>query len=678
MHRHDFTSALAKIIGVLALVLWIPTAKAIDYAVTVSRDAQDYYVGKIGYQGVVQTQFCFEFVFFDNATLRLTTPSTGSLIFSSGQQCSVLNVFDPATVAAGNYAVNVNSAGDGYYELTDHSYLIKAMGFDFAFGSSATLSVTSAINGLAFGTIKLASSSFSQPLENIYSGRLSGGGGGGAPNLTISAFSASPTNVSAGGTVNLAATIRNAGTASSAATTLHYYEWLGSTWSEMTFCRDSVGSLAPGATSSQSCAIIPPSAPGTYDYNVAVDTVSGESVTTDNAGAYVSVSVSGGGGAPNLTISAFSASPTNVSAGGTVNLAATIRNAGTASSAATTLHYYEWLGSTWSEMTFCRDSVGSLAPGATSSQSCAITPPSAPGTYDYYVAVDTVSGESVTTDNAGAYVSVSVNGGTGNNYQGLWWKAPAGSESGWGVNFAHQGDSVFATWYTYDASGKPWWLSMLASRTAPTSNAYSGLIYVDTGPPFNDFVGAGTPAQVGSGTVTFTDGNNGSFLYTVNGTTQTKAIARYDLGTGPQPACTYGVAPNFAAATNYQDLWWVAGGAESGWGVNFTHQGNSVFATWYTYDAGGAPLWLSVLATRVGTSNVYTGTLYRSWGPRFDAYDTTKWLSAQVGTATFTFADGNHATFAYMTNGTGGLPAATQSKQVTRYLFAAPAGTVCN
>ena len=27
------------------------------------------------------------------------------------------------------------------------------------------------------------------------------------------------------------------------------------------------------------------------------------------------------------------------------------------------------------------------------------------------------------------------------NYQGLWWKP---SESGWGVNFAHQGDVVFA------------------------------------------------------------------------------------------------------------------------------------------------------------------------------------------------------------------------------------------
>ena len=39
------------------------------------------------------------------------------------------------------------------------------------------------------------------------------------------------------------------------------------------------------------------------------------------------------------------------------------------------------------------------------------------------------------------------------NYQGVWWNAPPGSESGWGINFAHQGDSLFATWFTYDVDG---------------------------------------------------------------------------------------------------------------------------------------------------------------------------------------------------------------------------------
>ncbi len=261
------------------------------------------------------------------------------------------------------------------------------------------------------------------------------------------------------------------------------------------------------------------------------------------------------------------------------------------------------------------------------------------------------------------------------NVQGLWW-ATGGTESGWGINFAHQGDQVFATWYTYDMAGKTWWLSMLANRT--TGNAFSGPIYVNSGPPFNNFVGPAIPALIGKGTLTFTDANNGSFAYAVNATVQTKSIARFDLGTGPQPTCTYspGTA-NLAAATNYQDLWWAANGAEPGWGINFAHQGASVFATWYTYDAGGAPLWLSVLAAQVGATNMYTGTLYRTSGPRFDAYDTTKLMQVQVGVATLTFADGNDATFAYSTNGAGGLPAVTQSKQIARFPFAAAGGTVC-
>ena len=137
-------------------------------------------------------------------------------------------------------------------------------------------------------------------------------------------------------------------------------------------------------------------------------------------------------------------------------------------------------------------------------------------------------------------------------------------------------------------------------------------------------------------------------------------------------------APNYAAATNYQDLWWVGDGSESGWGINFAHQGDSIFATWYTYDVDGAPLWLSVPAGRVGKTSVYSGTLYRTAGPRFDAYDQAKAVLTQVGTATLTFANGGSATLSYTTNGNGGLPAVTQQKTIARYVFAAPAGTVCN
>jgi hypothetical protein len=199
------------------------------------------------------------------------------------------------------------------------------------------------------------------------------------------------------------------------------------------------------------------------------------------------------------------------------------------------------------------------------------------------------------------------------NHEGLWWAAPAGSESGWGINFAHQGDIIFATWFTYDLTGKGLWLTMTAPKSAP--NTYSGTLYATTGPAFDAV--PFDPAkvmltQVGNATLTFTDASNGSFVYTVNGITQTKAITRQVFG--PLPSCAAATG-SLTAATNYQDLWWAApAGSESGWGINFTHQGDIIFATWFTYDVDGTPLWLSVTANKTAPG-VYSGPLYRMTGP---------------------------------------------------------------
>jgi hypothetical protein len=60
------------------------------------------------------------------------------------------------------------------------------------------------------------------------------------------------------------------------------------------------------------------------------------------------------------------------------------------------------------------------------------------------------------------------------NFQGMWWAAPAGSESGWGINFAHQDDVIFATWFTHDLNGKAWNLSMTAFQTG--LNTFAGTL----------------------------------------------------------------------------------------------------------------------------------------------------------------------------------------------------------
>jgi serine protease len=281
-------------------------------------------------------------------------------------------------------------------------------------------------------------------------------------------------------------------------------------------------------------------------------------------------------------------------------------------------------------------------------------------------------GAGIVNADAAVRAAAALSGAATPNYEGLWWKSPAGIESGWGINLAHQGDVIFATWFTYDANGKAWWLVMTADRTA--TNVFSGTLYATRGPAFSAEPfdpNAITKSAVGTATLTFSDNDNGTFSYTVHGIQQIKPITREVFG--PLPTCTFGGASNVSNATNYQDLWWASpGGAESGWGINFTHQGDTIFATWFTYDTDGAPLWLSVIADKSAPA-VYTGPLVRTTGPAFNAtpFDPTRIAMTTVGTATLSFANGNLASFAYTVNGT------SQTKTITRQILRSP-GTVCH
>jgi hypothetical protein len=108
-----------------------------------------------------------------------------------------------------------------------------------------------------------------------------------------------------------------------------------------------------------------------------------------------------------------------------------------------------------------------------------------------------------------------------------------------------------------------------------------------------------------------------------------------------------------------------------GWGVNFTHQGDTIFATWFTYDFDSNPLWLSGTAHKAAPG-VYTGTLNRTTGPAFSAnpWNKNNVTVDPVGTFTLSFANGNSATFAYKVDGVA------QAKQITRQIFRTP-GTMC-
>ncbi len=135
-----------------------------------------------------------------------------------------------------------------------------------------------------------------------------------------------------------------------------------------------------------------------------------------------------------------------------------------------------------------------------------------------------------------------VNLALASNYQDLWWAAPAGSEAGWGINLAHEADTIFATWYTYDHDHTPMWLVTTAVKTGLSS--YTGdLIRLSSGPPFNSvpFPAIGSPggatgSVVGTATLSFFDGNSGTFSYTVDGIAQSKSITR-EIFSSPGTVC---------------------------------------------------------------------------------------------------------------------------------------------
>jgi hypothetical protein len=111
------------------------------------------------------------------------------------------------------------------------------------------------------------------------------------------------------------------------------------------------------------------------------------------------------------------------------------------------------------------------------------------------------------------------------NYTDVWWRA---SESGWGTSIVHQGDAIFIAWYTYGSDGNPMWVTGFATRQADGSFV-GDLARPANGVPFNQITGLATTFPVplvGTFALTFSDGENASFRYTLDGITQTKAITR--------------------------------------------------------------------------------------------------------------------------------------------------------
>ena len=176
------------------------------------------------------------------------------------------------------------------------------------------------------------------------------------------------------------------------------------------------GGLSAGATSPESISLTAPSSAGTSYYGACVDTVTGESDTTNNCSSAVSVTVSAPPPPPppqtnpDLEVQSPSVNDSSLDTGDSFTLSATVRNDGDGAAAATTLRYYRSTDGTitTSDTSVGTDAVGGLSAGATSPESISLTAPSSAGTSYYGACVDTVTGESDTTNNCSSAVSVTV------------------------------------------------------------------------------------------------------------------------------------------------------------------------------------------------------------------------------------------------------------------------------
>jgi len=255
---------------------------------------------------------------------------------------------------------------------------------------------------------------------------------------------------------------------------------------------------------------------------------------------------------------------------------------------------------------------------------------------------------------------------SGINAQGLWW-VPGGRESGWGLNITHQGNTLFATWFTYGPAGQPMWLVM-SNGMQIGRNSYEGALYLTDGPSFASAVfdpARVSRAQVGQMRIDVFSTTAAQLTATVNGTTFYRLIGKQQFARA-MPLCGTDLQPG--AAPNFTDLWWASpAGSESGWGLNIQHQGDTLFITWFTYETMQSVWFVGSNIARTGPAT-YSGTLYRTNGPPLSAspWDPSRVQRTAVGNATLEFRDAANGTFTYTVGAT------SASKQITRQVYAAP------
>lgn len=199
---------------------------------------------------------------------------------------------------------------------------------------------------------------------------------------------------------------------------------------------------------------------------------------------------------------------------------------------------------------------------------------------------------------------------------GVWWSP---SQSGHGFFFDVRHNQLVATWYTYDQAGNPFWL--LSAGPMKTPNHYSGSLYGFRGPilrsPLSFLFDSGGSTvvsnEIGGLDIDLTSPAEAILNIQLNGD---NLISPNHFSLQARPFLAYPAAeqiPSIPYTSKYDGLWWSP--QQNGHGFFINIQGDTLTATWYTYDdVRGEPVW-TLTAGPMSSATTYSGTMYRFSGP---------------------------------------------------------------
>lgn len=212
--------------------------------------------------------------------------------------------------------------------------------------------------------------------------------------------------------------------------------------------------------------------------------------------------------------------------------------------------------------------------------------------------------------------------------QGLYWVGAA--EDGWGVSVAQQGTRLFSVVFAYDSAGRATWHALDQGQFVTRYEDYVARVYSPLGSPYYAYDPTrfrpgppGAPVEMrfhDSDSLTLRIGFALPAFYSKN-------LQRFEIPYG-------GASFPFS---NLGGTWWAIGGSEPGWAVAMIQRGSNLFALWYTYDANGERTWYSMPAGTWSNTFTYSGTIYRTHGPRWPDYNAGSLVVEPAGTFSFTF-----------------------------------------